>query len=407
MSEFMPQNQFVRLSSEPFLALGCGVLIPTYNNGGTLESVIRGVLEYTDRIILINDGSTDNTSEVLALFPGIKILTHAKNLGKGMALRNGFQLARQAGYRYMITIDSDGQHFPSDFPVFLEKILQEPDSLIIGARNMRVENVPGKSTFGNNFSNFWFLLETGIRLPDTQSGFRLYPVERMKHLHFFTRRFEFEIEVIVEAAWNRIPVTSVPVNVYYAKGDERISHFRPGRDFTRISFLNTWLVTRAILWYRPLRLLRSLNPAQIRSFLQKCFQDPAESPLKKAVAVGVGVFFGIIPIWGFQLAAAIFTAIFFKLNKAIVALSANISVPPMIPLILYGSLKTGELVTGKTVTIEFKGLNMGLLKANAYNFYVYIIGATVLSVVAAILSGLLTYLLLNLSGRKRTSAARS
>jgi glycosyltransferase involved in cell wall biosynthesis len=403
----MPVNPSKSVSRDSFIMQGCGVLIPTYNNSGTLEQVITGVLAYTDRIIVINDGSTDSTPSILEKFPQLRVINHPVNLGKGMALRNGFKAALEAGYRNVITIDSDGQHFPSDFQLFLDKIKSDPGSLIIGARNMAVDNVPGKSTFGNRFSNFWFVVETGIRLPDTQSGFRLYPIERMKSLRFFTTRFEFEIEVLVKAAWSGIPVVSVPVSVYYAKGEERISHFRPGKDFTRISFLNTWLVILAFLWYRPLRLARSLNPTDVRAFLQKCFLDPLESPGRKAVAVGVGVFFGIIPIWGFQLAAAIFAAIFLKLNKAIVALSANISVPPMIPLILYGSLKTGELLTGSAVKLQFTGLNMEVLKANAYNFYVYVIGASVLSVAAALFTGLLTYLLLTLSDRKRAASART
>ncbi len=402
----MPQNQSVNSVQDAFSRLGCVVLIPTYNNEATLEQVIKGVMAYTSKIIVVNDGSTDHTVDILASFPGLQIINHDRNIGKGMALRNGFKAALEAGYRYVITIDSDGQHFPSDFHLFLDKITLEPDSVIIGARNMTVDHVPGKSTFGNKFSNFWFLVETGIRLPDTQSGFRLYPIERMKKLRFFTKRFEFEIEVLVKAAWNQIPITSVPVNVYYAKEGERVSHFRPGKDFTRISFLNTWLVILAYLWYRPVGILRNLSPSHIQTFLQKAFQDPGESILRKSVAVGVGVFFGILPIWGFQLAAAIFAAILLKLNKAIVALSANISVPPMIPLILYGSLKTGELLTGRAVKLEFKGLNIELLKANAYNFYVYIFGAVVLSVAAAVFSGFLTYLLLRIWGRKPTSAAR-
>ncbi|HEV7232266.1 MAG TPA: DUF2062 domain-containing protein, partial [Bacteroidia bacterium] len=323
------------------------------------------------------------------------------------ALRTGFQAAQTKGYRYVLTIDSDGQHFPSDFHLFLDKIEQEPDSLIIGARNMNTENVPGKSSFGNKFSNFWFLVETGLNLPDTQSGFRLYPIQAMKQLRFFTSKFEFEIEVIVKAAWSGIPVTSVPIGVFYERGAKRVTHFRPRVDFARISVLNTWLVILAFLWYRPRRLILNFNAVNIRKFVQRHFADPSESSIRKALSVAVGVFFGIVPIWGFQLAAAILAALLLRLNKAIVIVAANISLPPMIPVILYLSVKTGELVTGREVVLRFSGLNIDLVKANAYNFYVYMIGASVLAVVAGLVAGILTYFLLGLPGRKGTADAHS
>src|SRR5690606_1887547 len=143
---------------------------------------------------------------------------------------------RQAGYEYAITIDSDGQHFPDDIPVFLEVLEKENGTLLIGSRNMMQEGVPKKSSFGNRFSNFWFWFETGIKLEDTQSGYRAYPLHKIP-LKYFTRKFEFEIEVIVRAAWKGTRVKNVPVKVLYDM-NERVSHFRPFKDFTRISILN-------------------------------------------------------------------------------------------------------------------------------------------------------------------------
>jgi glycosyltransferase involved in cell wall biosynthesis len=405
--ERMLDQQTDILSHNRFSALRCCVIMPTYNNGGTLADVIRKVLVYTNKLIVVNDGSTDHTALILAEFPGVQVISKSANKGKGMALRSGFQVAREQGYHYALTIDSDGQHFPSDFHLFLDKIEQEPGSLIIGARNMNSENVPGKSSFGNKFSNFWFLVETGITMPDTQSGFRLYPIQAMKNLRFFTARFEFEIEVIVKAAWSGIPITSVPVGVFYEKGPERVTHFRPRIDFARISILNTWFVILAILWYKPRRLIMNFNAANIRKFMLKHFADPSESSVRKSVSVAVGVFFGIVPIWGFQLAAAILASVVLRLNKAIVVVAANISLPPMIPIILYLSVKTGELVTGRVVVLRFSGLNLDLVKANACNFYVYMIGASVLSVIAALIAGILTYFLLGINGRKGTADIHS
>ncbi len=202
-----------------------------------------------------------------------------------------------------------------------------------------------------------------------------------------------EIEVIVKAAWRGIPVISVPVSVYYAPQNERISHFVPGRDSTRISFLNTYLVILAALFWRPVMLVRKFSVANLKRVWKEEVIAAHESAEKKAISVGVGLFFGIVPIWGFQFALAIFAAVFFKLNKIIVGLTAQISVPPMIPFVLYASVKTGEYVLGQKVNLDWsKLLTIETLK----NLYVYYVGATVLAIIAGIAGFLVTWILLKL-----------
>lgn len=394
----VPQDQKLQIKLK-FKQLKCCVLIPTYNNSKTIEAVIQSTLEYCDDIVVINDGCTDNTSEILAKYPQLSVITHPVNQGKGVALRHGFAKAVELGFDYAISIDSDGQHYPKDFILFLDKIEASPGSLIIGARNMRVENVPNKSTFGNKFSNFWFWAVTGISLPDTQSGYRLYPVQRLKKIWLFTTKFELEIEVIVKAAWRGIPVVSVPVSVYYAPQGERVSHFVPSRDSTRISFLNTYLVLLAALFWRPVMIVRKMNAQNLKRIWIEEVVAAHESTEKKALSVGVGLFFGIVPIWGFQFASAIFTAIFFKLNKVVVGLTAQISFPPFIPFILFASIKTGEYVLNEKVNINFDKL-VSLESLN--NIYVYTIGAIVLSIIMAIAGFLVTWIFLKVFGYKPT-----
>lgn len=375
------------ITKSKFKALRACVLIPTYNNAKTLEAVISTTLEYCNDVIVVNDGATDSTPVIISKFSNITVFKHEVNKGKGMALRNGFKKALELGFDYVITIDSDGQHYPEDFITFLNKVEEVPNSLIIGARNMAVDNVPGKSTFGNKFSNFWFWVETGIKLPDTQSGYRLYPVKRMRNIWLFTTKFELEIEVIVKAAWRGIPVISVPVKVYYAPQGERVTHFRPGKDFTRISFLNTYLCILAALFWRPVMLLRKFTLSNLKKVWREEIVARHESPMKKASSVALGLFFGIVPIWGFQFATALLLAHFLKLNKVVVGLVAQISVPPMIPFILYASVKTGELVLSEKVNLDLnKILTVDALK----NVYVYTVGATVLSVVVAVAGFLIT-----------------
>ena len=180
------------------------VIIPTYNNDKTLNRVIEGVLIYTNQIIIVDDGSTDQTSAILKTYPNLKPIHFSKNKGKGMALREGFKKALSLGYNYAITIDSDGQHYPDDIPVFIEALKKYKDALFIGSRNMTHDSVPKGSSFGNKFSNFWFWAETGIKLTDTQSGFRLYPLNPISKIKYYTNKFEFEIEVIVKAAWRGV-----------------------------------------------------------------------------------------------------------------------------------------------------------------------------------------------------------
>jgi glycosyltransferase involved in cell wall biosynthesis len=375
--------------------LNCCVIIPTYNNDGTLKKVVEEVLAHTDNVIVVNDGATDSTAAILENFKDtVHVLQHAKNSGKGMALRNGFKIALEKGYDHAITIDSDGQHFASDLPLFLKELEENPDTLVIGARNMKQENVPGKSSFGNKFSNFWFWVETGIRLDDTQSGYRLYPIRRMQHIRFLTKLFEFEVEVIVKAAWKGIPVKNIPIRVHYEPGKKRISHFRPFRDFSRISVLNTYLVTLALLYYIPLRFIKSLSKENIRKFINKNFFDKNEPPHLKALSIAFGVFMGIFPIWGYQLIVGISLSHLLKLNKALFVLAAHISIPPMIPLIIYGSYRVGGmLVKNPSNDLLFsQGLTFESVKDNLFQ---YVSGAVLLSLLMGLLAGLLAYVYLS------------
>ncbi len=381
--------------------LRCCLLIPTYNNSKTLEEVIISVLKYTDQIVVVNDGATDSTAVILEKFPQLKILTHSKNRGKGVALRHGFEFALLHGYDYCITIDSDGQHNADDIPKFIVKLEEAPNSIIMGARNMEQRSVPGKSSFGHKISNFWFRFETGINLPDTQSGYRLYPLQELSKIHFFTTKFEFEIEVIVKAAWRGISVVSVPVSVYYAPKINRISHFRPIPDFTRVSILNVYLVILTVLWYLPIRFLKNLTWKNAKTFFTKHFLNPDETPLQKSIAIGFGVFMGIIPIWGFQLLVGIALCHWMKINKAIFITAAHISVAPMVPLVVYCSFLTGGLVLHEPSSIK-ELTSFISLEAIKQNFFQYVIGSLVLAILSGLAFGLFSYFCMFIFRKRKT-----
>lgn len=232
----------------------CAV-IPTYQNAKTLLKVVADVHRVVDTVFVVDDGSNDGTAALLDKATGNerpeKVLTHPKNCGKGAALKTGLTYARQQGFRYAVTVDADGQHRADDIPALLKAVEEGPDALAIGSRGLQHENMPAKSTFANRFSNFWFALQTLQRLPDTQSGLRVYPLRHLHGLRWMSARYEAELTLLVFSAWAGVKLLPVPVSVYYPPRDQRVTHFRPGRDFTRISVLNTLLCFLMVVYGWP------------------------------------------------------------------------------------------------------------------------------------------------------------
>jgi len=367
------------------------VLIPTYNNEKTLKRVIDGVLDYTEDIIVVNDGSTDSTKEILRSYSHIEVIDLPENKGKGNGLKIGFRKAKELGYHYAITIDSDGQHYPDDIPVFVEALLDEKeDVLLIGNRNMSQDGIPKKSSFGNRFSNFWFWFETGIKLEDTQSGYRLYPLHKIPK-KYFTPKFEFEIEIIVRTAWRHVPVKNVPVKVLYDPA-ERVSHFRPFKDFTRISILNTILVTITLLYIIPRNFVNNFKKKSIKRFIKEDVLESDGSNRIKAFSIALGVFVGFSPFWGFHTLIVISLAVLFKLNKVLAFFASNVSLPPFIPFIIAASLFLGSPFVHGDSNIFSQELNFDLVKNNLLQ---YVIGSFILATSASAILGVATFLFLN------------
>ncbi|OEK09634.1 glycosyltransferase [Flavivirga aquatica] len=389
----------INLTNQKITDLSVCVLIPTYNNDRTLKRVIDGVLQFTQHIIIINDGSTDNTLQILEEYSQLQQIHIEKNKGKGNALRMGFKHAETLGYHFAITIDSDDQHFTEDIPVFVNELEKSnnKDILLIGARNMSQKDVPKKSSFGNKFSNFWFWAETGIKLQDTQSGFRLYPLKALKKLKLYTSKFEFEIEVIVKSAWSGVAVKNIPVRVLYDE-NERVSHFRPFKDFTRISILNTWLVILTLLYIKPRDFFRKLKKKGFKRFFNETLLGTEDKASKKALSIALGLFIGISPFWGLQTALVIFLALIFKLNKTIAFIFSNISIPPFIPFILYASSRIGQYILRVELeyTREEMIENFEVLK----HLKTYIVGSFSLAIIAATSFGILSYFLFLILNKK-------
>ncbi|HBZ34179.1 MAG TPA: glycosyl transferase family 2 [Bacteroidales bacterium] len=234
-------------------------LIATYNNHATLRDVLYAVHEYVEHIIVVNDGSSDNTSNILSGidFP-IEVISYPTNRGKGYALNRGFERARELGYSHALTMDSDGQHLASEIPSLVRMSVVHPDAIIVGSRNLSDKDINGGSLFANRFSNFWFMVQTGLRLPDTQCGMRLYPLQHLHGLRILTSRYEAELELLVWAAWANVKIIPCKIDVYYPPREQRVSHFRPATDFLRISILNTIQCVLAVVYGLPRRYWRTV-----------------------------------------------------------------------------------------------------------------------------------------------------
>lgn len=380
--------------------LKCCVLIPTYNNAGTLSRVLDGVLRFTQDIVVVNDGATDSTLGILKDYSKIHQVHLPKNKGKGHALNVGFKEALKLDYEFAITIDSDGQHFPEDIPVFLDALQKESTKnvLYIGARNMEQSDVPRSSSFGNRFSNFWFWFETGIWLTDTQCGYRLYPLREIEKLNLYTPKFEFEIEVIVKAAWSGTLIKNVPIKISYDAA-ERVSHFRKGPDFARISVLNTVFVIGTLFYIKPRDFFRKIKKKGVKKFLAEDILGSNDSPRKKALSIALGLFIGLSPFWGLHTLLVLGLAFSFKLNKPIAFAFSNISLPPFIPFVLYLSVQTGVWITGEENFFSHENIMENLIALQGLK--TYLIGSFVLATIVSVFSGLIGYLALTKMAKRK------
>jgi glycosyltransferase involved in cell wall biosynthesis len=220
-------------------------IIPVYNHAETVAQVVRKTQAIGFPVFVVDDGSTDETSLRVAQIRGIHLLRHERNEGKGAAILTGFMAASHVA-DYAITIDADGQHDPEDAWNLIDAIPLKKRPLVVGVRegmdNEEGHHVPWTSRFGRKFSNFWVRLSGGPVIADSQSGMRIYPLPEALSLPVRARRFQFEVEILVQAKRKGIPILEAPIRVFYGAEGARISHFRPFIDFLRNSKTFTRLI---------------------------------------------------------------------------------------------------------------------------------------------------------------------
>lgn len=246
-----------------------GLLIPIYDHGDTIETLVDRLADHGLPIYIVDDGSGLATQTALARvalrYPQVRLARLAQNQGKGAAVMHGLRLAHAAGLTHALQVDADGQHDTRDVPHFLERGKARPTAVVCG-QPIYDESAPKARLYGRYITHIWVWIETlSFAIKDSMCGFRLYPLAAACALLdqvAMPRRMDFDIAVLVRLAWMGVPLESVPTRVSYPAGG--VSHFDMWRDNARISMMHTQLVCGMLL-RMPILLRRKLASAWGRS----------------------------------------------------------------------------------------------------------------------------------------------
>jgi glycosyltransferase involved in cell wall biosynthesis len=362
-------------------------MVPTYNNAASIREVLSGLRQQISDIMVVIDGSTDSTAAIVKELRDacqgpqtLCLVEFGNNRGKGAALREGFTRALSMGYTHAITVDADGQHIPGDVRFFLEKIHGSPETLWIGDRIIPFKNSeqPLRSRAGRVFGAFWYRFFTDIKIRDTQCGFRAYPLKPIIDLGCTGNGYDFEQELLIHAAWNGIPVRSIPVHLYYPPRNTAVSHFRPFTDFMRIFKVNSKAaLTKIFLPWRTM----GISGRGWKHNLMFMFTNAA-SPNTASRSVAMGVFVGILPIYGFQVAFLTAMTPVLRLNWPLAFLGANVSCAPLLPFVIAAGIAVGKIVVPR---LPFSPPSILWAHAFAKGGVEWFVGSIVIAVCAGIL----------------------
>ncbi len=384
------------------------VIIPLYNNPGTILEVALACRKKLARVIVVDDASTQLPPDFEKTLADndIQLLRHARNQGYGAAIMTGIAELSRQGYNYAITLDADAQHSPEDLLAFVEAIETNgtaKDTIFVGVRDFNVPNVPDSSKFGRSFSNFWVKLETGVACEDTQSGYRAYPISPMMKMRCISTRYTFAVESLVRAFWGGVQLRELPIHVTYQTKDKYVSHFRPFMDNFRFSMLHTWLVTRRLLPWPVKRLVPKpptppypnpfLHPIQFLSYLL----NENASPQLLAASAAVSTFLAVLPLLSCHMLVILYVCICLRLNKVMALAIQNLYMPPVTPFLcieLGFFMRNGHFLREASMQTIVHELHLRLLD--------WLLGSLIIAPLFAVIAGTATYLIAHRIQRNRT-----
>ena len=231
------------------------VLIPSYNPGRKVFETVQGAREQWNPVWVVVDGSNDGTAETLLALakedPGLRVLIRSKNGGKGSAVLDGAVEALREGYTHVLTMDSDGQHPPDRIRDFMASSAANPSSMVLGVPIFD-SSAPSVRVKGRRISNYWANVETfDAGIQDSLFGFRVYPAAPLVHImksHFWMRRFDFDVEIVVRLSWSGVEAINLPAKVRYFRPEEGgVSHFNYLRDNVLLTSMHIRLFTAFII----------------------------------------------------------------------------------------------------------------------------------------------------------------
>jgi glycosyltransferase involved in cell wall biosynthesis len=384
------------------------VVIPLYNHAGSIAGVIADICAVcgsqqpcapVSTILVVDDGSTDGGGEVVEQLAAesdeahgqikVELLCQKSNQGKGAAILLAAAWAADHMFTHIITLDADGQHSATDIPALLHESTVRPQAFIVGARDFSVNNIPGASRFGRSFSGFWMRVQTGVKVSDMQSGFRIYPIAPLRGLKLREKRFAFEMEVLVKAVWSGFAVYSYPVQVYYPPKEERVSHFHKFYDNLRISLMNTKLTVRALI---PLPFLKREQDEQGRISVLRPLESirrllcQKNTPLKLGFSTGVAILVNLLPLIGLQSIITLLAIGWFRLHRVWTLSVHHALWPPiLIPFCIEGGylLRHGRFLTEISWSTMIEQAHLRLLE--------WVLGGVVFGPLLALFGGWLVY----------------
>lgn len=241
----LPVNKETKVNDQE-QKLAYGFVIPNYNHHLVIDDTIKALLSFELPIILVDDGSDEETQQVLSSikvkWPLVTVIHRAENGGKGAAVQTGLAAAIAAGWSHVLQVDADGQHDLNDVAILLEQSHIQPLTLISGQPIYDASISKGRY-YGRFITHFWVFLETlSTDIKDSMCGFRVYPLAAYEQLiaqSSLGNKMDFDIEVMVKLHWQGVPMYFVPTKVHYP--EDGVSHFHVFDDNVLISLMHSRL----------------------------------------------------------------------------------------------------------------------------------------------------------------------